>query len=211
MVAFLNKLEGNEDFHQIIDFLTISHIKYALTENPTIYNSLIQQFWETTYASTSENEEMEITATIDRRVKTITQASIRRHLKLEYDDGISSLPNTAIFEQLGLRGYASDSDKLTFQKGHFPHNGPIQQGEGSTVPVESYHTPITTPSTSQPPLSSPSRVPTGKGYHTKRQKIKKKMTKPGTEWKSCEGQSQRPEKSKSKSTQQINSQNRSRN
>ncbi|GJU80143.1 retrovirus-related pol polyprotein from transposon TNT 1-94 [Tanacetum coccineum] len=38
--------------------------------------------------------------------------------------------------------------------------GPIQQGEGSTVPVESHHTPITTPSTSQPPLSSPSRVPT---------------------------------------------------
>ncbi|GJY26393.1 hypothetical protein Tco_0401119 [Tanacetum coccineum] len=38
--------------------------------------------------------------------------------------------------------------------------GPIQQGEGSTVPVESHHIPITTPSTSQPPLSSPSRVPT---------------------------------------------------
>ncbi|GJX98183.1 hypothetical protein Tco_0355202 [Tanacetum coccineum] len=35
--------------------------------------------------------------------------------------------------------------------------GPIQQGEGSTVPVVSHHTPITTPSTSQPPLSSPSR------------------------------------------------------
>ncbi|GJV35948.1 putative ribonuclease H-like domain-containing protein [Tanacetum coccineum] len=62
------------------------------------------------------------------------------------------LPNTEIFEQLALMGYASDSDKLTFQK------GPIQQGEGSTVLVESHHTPITTPSTSQPPLSSPSRV-----------------------------------------------------
>ncbi|GJS22698.1 hypothetical protein Tco_0451330 [Tanacetum coccineum] len=38
--------------------------------------------------------------------------------------------------------------------------GPIQQGKGSIVPVESHHTPITTPSTSQPPLLSPSRVPT---------------------------------------------------
>ncbi|GJZ72151.1 hypothetical protein Tco_0636002 [Tanacetum coccineum] len=38
--------------------------------------------------------------------------------------------------------------------------GPIQQGEGSTVPIESHHIPITTPSTSQPPLSSPFRVPT---------------------------------------------------
>ncbi|GKE12305.1 hypothetical protein Tco_1415856 [Tanacetum coccineum] len=96
-----------------------SHIKYALTENPTIYTSLIQQFWETASASTSENEEIEITATIDGRFKTITQASIRRHLKLEDADGISSLPNTEVFEQLALMGYASDFDKLTFQKGHF--------------------------------------------------------------------------------------------
>ncbi|GJR27306.1 hypothetical protein Tco_1103538 [Tanacetum coccineum] len=119
MVAFLNKSEGSEDFHQIIDFLNLSHIKYALTENPTIYTSLIQQFWETASASTSENEEMEITATIDGRVKTITEASIRRHLKLEDSDGIPTLPNAEIFEQLALMGYASDSDKLTFQKGHF--------------------------------------------------------------------------------------------
>ncbi|GJU61132.1 hypothetical protein Tco_1238898 [Tanacetum coccineum] len=41
-----------------------------------------------------------------------------------------------------------------------PVQGPIQQGEGSTVPVESYHIPITPSFTSQPPLSSPSRVPT---------------------------------------------------
>ncbi|GKC60255.1 hypothetical protein Tco_1087853, partial [Tanacetum coccineum] len=38
--------------------------------------------------------------------------------------------------------------------------GPIQQGEGSTLLVESHHIPITTPSTSQTPLSLPSRVPT---------------------------------------------------
>ncbi|GJX45258.1 hypothetical protein Tco_0261934 [Tanacetum coccineum] len=35
---------------------------------------------------------------------------------------------------------------------------PIQQGKGSPVLVESHHIPITTPSTSQPPLSSPSRI-----------------------------------------------------
>ncbi|GJV46992.1 hypothetical protein Tco_1437204, partial [Tanacetum coccineum] len=79
-------------------------------------------YWERgedAQTSTSENEEMEITATIDGRVKTITQASIRRHLKLEDADGISSLSNTEFFEQLALMGYASNSDKLTFQKGHF--------------------------------------------------------------------------------------------
>ncbi|GKE06231.1 hypothetical protein Tco_1398249, partial [Tanacetum coccineum] len=36
--------------------------------------------------------------------KTITEASLRRHLKLEDSDGITSLPNTEIFEQLALIG-----------------------------------------------------------------------------------------------------------
>nr|GEW41478.1 zinc knuckle CX2CX4HX4C [Tanacetum cinerariifolium] len=47
---------------------------------------------------------MKITATIDGKIKTITEAYIRRHLKLEDSDGISSLPNTGIFEQLALIG-----------------------------------------------------------------------------------------------------------
>ncbi|GKC74157.1 hypothetical protein Tco_1120040 [Tanacetum coccineum] len=92
---------------------------YALTENPTIYVSLIHQFWQTASASTSENGEIEITATIDGKVKTVTEASIRRHLKLEYSDGISTLPNTKFFEQLALMGNVSNYDRLTFQKGHF--------------------------------------------------------------------------------------------
>ncbi|GJU53364.1 ribonuclease H-like domain-containing protein [Tanacetum coccineum] len=132
--AYLLKLEGSEDFHHIVYFLNTSHIKYALTENPTIHVSLIQQFWQTASASTSKYGEMEIiptkstktidkkyrgdfttihlnntttnhfTATIDGRVKTITEASIRRHLKLEDSDGISTLPNTEIFKQLALIG-----------------------------------------------------------------------------------------------------------
>ncbi|GJV51687.1 hypothetical protein Tco_1447428 [Tanacetum coccineum] len=64
-----------EGFHQIVDFLNTSHIRYALTENPTIYVSLIQQFWQTATASTLDNGEMEITATIDGKVKTVSEAS----------------------------------------------------------------------------------------------------------------------------------------
>ncbi|GJU19373.1 hypothetical protein Tco_1152715 [Tanacetum coccineum] len=119
MVAYLQKSEGSEGFHQIIDFLSTSHIKYALTESPTIYVSLIEQFWQTAFASTPENGEMEITATIDGKVKVVFEAFIRRHLKLEDSDGISTLPNAEIFEQLAYMGYVSNSDSLTFQKGHF--------------------------------------------------------------------------------------------
>ncbi|GJU02782.1 ribonuclease H-like domain-containing protein [Tanacetum coccineum] len=83
MVAYLQKIEGSEGFHQIVDFLNTSYIKYALTENPTIHVSLIQQFWQTATANTLDSGEVQITATIDGKVKLVSEASIRRHLKLE--------------------------------------------------------------------------------------------------------------------------------
>ncbi|GJR32172.1 hypothetical protein Tco_1108404 [Tanacetum coccineum] len=168
MVAYLKKTEGSEGFHQIVDFLNASHIRYALAKNLTIYVSLIQQFWQTATANTLDNGEMEITATIDGKVKIVTEASIRRHLKLEDSYGISNLPTTKILKKHALMGYVSNSDK--FQKGHFSPQWrfcfPLPSfffclffllGEGSTVLVESHHTPTGAPSTSKPPISSPSR------------------------------------------------------
>ncbi|GJY48026.1 putative ribonuclease H-like domain-containing protein, partial [Tanacetum coccineum] len=67
---------GSTRFHQIVDFLNTTYIKYALTKNPTIYISFIHQFWETASATTNQDGEMEITATIDGRLKTVTEASI---------------------------------------------------------------------------------------------------------------------------------------
>ncbi|GJR83584.1 hypothetical protein Tco_0154369 [Tanacetum coccineum] len=81
----------SEGFHQIIDFLSTSHIKYALTESPTIYASTIEQFWEITALRTTEDGVRGITATIDRKVKVfVSEASIRRHLKLEDSKGTFS-------------------------------------------------------------------------------------------------------------------------
>nr|GEV62096.1 hypothetical protein [Tanacetum cinerariifolium] len=98
VVAYLDKLEGSEGFHQIIDFLSTSHIKYALTENPTIYASLIEQFWQTAALSIIKDGVMAITATIDRSVKVwITEASIRRHLKLGDSKGLSTLHTKEFF------------------------------------------------------------------------------------------------------------------
>ncbi|GJZ50127.1 hypothetical protein Tco_0604317, partial [Tanacetum coccineum] len=156
MIAYLQKSEGSEGFHQIIDFLTASHIKYALTENPTIYVSLIEQFWQTVTASTLEDRDMGITDTIDGRVKVVSEASIRRHLKLEDSDGISTLSTTEILSNLLLwasKGYIGVDTPL-FQT--MLVKGQTLQGEGSTILVESHHTPTIAPSTSQPPTSSPS-------------------------------------------------------
>ncbi|GJS06871.1 putative ribonuclease H-like domain-containing protein [Tanacetum coccineum] len=76
-------------------------------------------FWRTATARTSATGEVELTAIIDGQEKTITEASLRRHLKLEDNGGVTTLPNSEIFEQLALMGYETDSDKLTFQKGNF--------------------------------------------------------------------------------------------
>ncbi|GJT46408.1 hypothetical protein Tco_0955123 [Tanacetum coccineum] len=70
-------------------------------------------------ATTDDNGEVQIAATIDGHSMSITEASLRRHLKLDDQDGITSIPNSDIFEQLALMGYHTDSDKLTFQKGAF--------------------------------------------------------------------------------------------
>ncbi|GJY87519.1 hypothetical protein Tco_0502147 [Tanacetum coccineum] len=119
MVAFLEKSTGSAGFHQVIDFLNRSHICYALTKKPVVSVSFIKQFWRSAEASTDDNGEVKIIATIDGHSMTITEASLRRHLKLDDQDGITSIPNSEIFEQLALMGYHTDSDKLTFQKGAF--------------------------------------------------------------------------------------------
>ncbi|GJV30155.1 hypothetical protein Tco_1386603 [Tanacetum coccineum] len=86
MVAFLDKSTGSEVFHQVIDFLNRSHICYALTKKPDVYISFIKQFWRSTEATNDDNGEVHITATIDGHSKTITKASLRRHLKLDDHD-----------------------------------------------------------------------------------------------------------------------------
>ncbi|GJR95391.1 hypothetical protein Tco_0267565 [Tanacetum coccineum] len=119
MVAFLEKSTGSAGFHQIIDFITRSHICYALTKKPEVYVSFIKQFWRSAEALTDDHGDVMINATIDGHSMSITEGSLRRHLKLEDQDGITSLPNSEIFKQLALMGYHTDSDKLTFQKGAF--------------------------------------------------------------------------------------------
>ncbi|GJR59628.1 hypothetical protein Tco_1501790 [Tanacetum coccineum] len=119
MVAFLEKSTGSAGFHQIIDFITRSHIYYALTKKPEVCVSFIKQFWRSAEASTNDNGEVTINATIDGHTLSITEGSLRRHLKLADQDGVTSIPTTELFEQLELMGYHTDSDKLTFQKGVF--------------------------------------------------------------------------------------------
>ncbi|GJT99684.1 hypothetical protein Tco_1110023 [Tanacetum coccineum] len=129
MVAYLEKSEGSEGFHEIIDFFSASHIHYALTPSPTIYTSLIEQFWQTAALCTINDGVLGITATIDRKVKiTVSEGSIRRHLKLKDSEGIPSLPTIEIFKQLALMGAPSTSQPPitpTEEAAPMPHESPL--------------------------------------------------------------------------------------
>nr|GEV35421.1 putative ribonuclease H-like domain-containing protein [Tanacetum cinerariifolium] len=109
---------SSEGFHQIIDFLNGSSIKYALTVNPNIYVSCIKQFW-TTVAVMKVNDVIRLQALVDRKKVMVTEATIREALRLDDVEGVESLPNEEIFTELARIGYEKPSTKLTFYKAFF--------------------------------------------------------------------------------------------
>nr|GEY00200.1 hypothetical protein [Tanacetum cinerariifolium] len=99
MVAILEKSEHNVDFHPMVDFIEASPLRIETTE-----------------------EETKILAIVDGILRTVTDSSLRRNLKLKDKEGISSLPDMKLFENLTLIGYnISPNQKFTFQKGQFSH------------------------------------------------------------------------------------------
>ncbi|GJZ89786.1 hypothetical protein Tco_0661713 [Tanacetum coccineum] len=64
-VGLLRKPDESGGFAEIVDFLRGSNLRYALTTNPTIYDSLVKQFWQSATATTKADGSLAINATID--------------------------------------------------------------------------------------------------------------------------------------------------
>ncbi|GKB67783.1 hypothetical protein Tco_0929195 [Tanacetum coccineum] len=103
MVMFFAKPTESEGFEQIVDFLNAHTIKYALTINPTIYTSCIEQFWATVKAKTV-NGEVQLQALVDGKKIIITESIVKRDLQLDDAESVDCLPNATIFKQLTLMG-----------------------------------------------------------------------------------------------------------
>nr|GFC44806.1 hypothetical protein [Tanacetum cinerariifolium] len=78
-------------------------------------------------------------ATVDGIQRTVSESSLRRNLKLRDEDGIVSIPDTELFENLTLMGIAPLFDTML-----------VHQGEGSGIPTEPHHTPSPEVDTSHP-------------------------------------------------------------
>nr|GEV75967.1 retrovirus-related Pol polyprotein from transposon TNT 1-94 [Tanacetum cinerariifolium] len=83
------KSDDNTEFHQIVDFLSLCSITYALTQ---------------------------IHATVDSKAVGISESSVRSDLLFDDEDGITCLINEEIFKNLALMGYEPLLTKLTFKK-----------------------------------------------------------------------------------------------
>ncbi|GJU60757.1 hypothetical protein Tco_1238523, partial [Tanacetum coccineum] len=92
VVTFLEKPEESDRFAEIIDFLKASSVSYALTVNPVIYTSCIEQFWATAKVQTV-NGVRQIQALVDKKRVIVTE--------------------------IGAYGYEKPSQKLTFYKAFF--------------------------------------------------------------------------------------------
>ncbi|GKD85040.1 hypothetical protein Tco_1356194 [Tanacetum coccineum] len=99
LIAFLEKPEESNGFEEIIDFLNTSSVQYALTVNPIIYTTCIEQFWTSAKAKTV-NEERQIQSLLDKNKVIITEISIRSDLKLDAIEGTYCLPTATIFAEL---------------------------------------------------------------------------------------------------------------
>ncbi|GJW62417.1 putative ribonuclease H-like domain-containing protein [Tanacetum coccineum] len=96
-----------------------------------------------------------------------TEGSLRRHLKLADQDGITSIPTTEIFEQLALMGYHTDSDKLTFQNRIISSPSPTPSPSPEPTPIPTQPSP-TQPSPTQlsPNQPSPNTTITNTNWNT---------------------------------------------
>nr|GEV05391.1 putative ribonuclease H-like domain-containing protein [Tanacetum cinerariifolium] len=110
-VGYLLKPTGSDDYHHIIDFLRACHIRYALTHNPIIFDSLVKQFW--------------------------SMATLRSP-ELADDGGIDDLPIGEIYSGMDNLGYVTEG-KLTFFKNKFSPQWRMVSNIGNAKKFLMYH------------------------------------------------------------------------
>nr|GEW10690.1 26S protease regulatory subunit 8 homolog A [Tanacetum cinerariifolium] len=143
-VGYLLKPTGSDDYHQIIDFLRASHIRYALTHNPIIFDSLVKQFWSMATLKAPELGLPAIQATIDKTPYIITKELVKVQRQQTSD------PNAPVLEH----GQSLDPNTASFSRSHKTDAGPFTNVEDAPV-GNTFH--ISSPrSTQAPPAGQPS-------------------------------------------------------
>ncbi|GJU60136.1 hypothetical protein Tco_1237902 [Tanacetum coccineum] len=79
----------------------------------------VSQIIMDTFKVKTINGEVQLKALVDGKKIIVTEASVRRDLQLNDEEGTDCFPNATIFEELTRMGYEKLSQKLTFYKAFF--------------------------------------------------------------------------------------------
>ncbi|GJW09758.1 putative ribonuclease H-like domain-containing protein [Tanacetum coccineum] len=84
---------------------------------PSVFDSLVKQFWATAVVRPNAAGSHDLVATIDGREVVVTESLIRTQLQFDDANGIFDMPNNDILEGMRVIGYPTDRS-LTFLKIH---------------------------------------------------------------------------------------------
>ena len=98
-----------EGFTELVHFLNATSIRYALTVNPTIFQSFVKQFWLTAKVKTI-NGDSHIKAIIDGQKVLVSESSIKETLLFVDDEEIKCLSSIDIFKGLKDLGYEKQNN-----------------------------------------------------------------------------------------------------
>ncbi|GJZ04231.1 hypothetical protein Tco_0537506 [Tanacetum coccineum] len=115
MIACIEKIEHNADFHRVIDFLTRCNVNYALLVSPDVIQQWVQQFWSTTKVRMI-NEVAHIEAKVVGKKILVLEASVRIDLMFNDEDGTDCFNNQVIWDTLRDIGYEGSLTLLSFSK-----------------------------------------------------------------------------------------------
>ncbi|GJS21350.1 uncharacterized mitochondrial protein-like protein [Tanacetum coccineum] len=138
-----NNRKANKSVKLMMEKLFRMELKLMLVTqiNPTIYISCIEQFWSTGVVKPI-NGEVQLHALVDGKKVIISEASVRRDLKLEDEEGVECFSGrvTPLFPAMVVQ----NQSKL---------------GEGSAMPTDPHHTPAIIESSNQPQKTQKPRKP----------------------------------------------------
>ncbi|GKC10886.1 putative ribonuclease H-like domain-containing protein, partial [Tanacetum coccineum] len=108
-------------------FLGCRLISWQCKKQTVVSNSIIEVKYvaassccgQATVKVKTVNGEVQLQALVDGKKIIVTEASVRRDLQLNDEEGTDCLPNATIFEELTRMGYEKLSQKLTFYKAFF--------------------------------------------------------------------------------------------
>ncbi|GJR13138.1 ribonuclease H-like domain-containing protein [Tanacetum coccineum] len=173
MVAYLERTNGNVEFHEIIDFLIRSSIHYALTVSPVVSTTFVEQFWTSAKLKTINNVRY-IHAKVAGKPISISEASIRSDLLFDDADGIESMTNQAIFDAIQQMGYEGDLNVEGSERQFEPQPTPSPQQSADLHEIKSGSSPRLSPVL---PIPGPSPEASGEDQGGQIKALKAKVKK----------------------------------